>query len=67
MPLGKYLEKEDLGVKMFYYDINGASWLLIMKELSLMGISHNNLFDNLDGIAADVSLDFLHDRMAKKG
>ncbi len=66
MPLEEYLAKEESGVKLFYYDINGGSWLSIMRELSLMGISHNNLFDNLDGIATDVTLDFLHERIGKK-
>lgn len=65
-PLEEYLKNNKLGIKLVYYDIDGASWLSIMKELRLMGISHNILFDNLDGIAADVTLDFLHNRMTKK-
>lgn len=59
-PLEHYLKKHRPGMKLVCYDINGASWLSIMKELSLMGITYNSMFDNLDGIATDVSLDFLH-------
>lgn len=65
IPLEKYLKKNKFGIKLVFYDIDGAFWLPIMKALRLMGISHNILFDNLDGIAADVTLDFLHNRMTK--
>lgn len=61
-PLDTYLENNNYGIKLTYYDINGTSWLSIIKELSLMGISHNSLYDNLDGVATDVSLDFLYKR-----
>jgi len=64
IPLEKYLQENKIGIKLFFYDINGESWMTIMKELKLMGISHNNLFDNLDGVATDVSLDFLHDHFS---
>lgn len=64
MALEEYLEKNKPDIKLVSYDICGDSWLSIMRELRLMGISHNNLFDNLDGIATDVSLDFLHNRRA---
>ncbi len=66
IPLEEYLRINKLGIKLFCYDIKGESWLTIMKELKLMGISYNNLFDNLDGIATDISLDFLHDQLALK-
>ena len=61
-PLDIFLKDNRYGIKLTYYDINGTSWLSIIKELSLMGISHNSLYDNLDGIATDVSLDFLYNR-----
>lgn len=66
MPLEKYLEEHRPDMKLVYYDINGASWLSVMKELRLMGITYNSLFDNLDGIATDVSLDFLHRKLETK-
>lgn len=61
MPLEQYLESQRPDLRLLRYDIEGDSWLSIMKELRLMGISHNSMYDNLDGIATDVALDALHE------
>lgn len=60
MPLEQYLENAKFDLRLFHYDIEGDFWLSIMRELQFMGISHNSLYDNLDGIATDVTLGALY-------
>jgi len=54
--LDDYARRTKEQIRLQRYDISGDAWVMILRELQLMGIRAGNLFDSLDGVAADVKL-----------
>ncbi len=54
--LDEYANRTKEQIRLQRYDISGDAWVMILRELQLMGIRAGTLFDSLDGIAGDVKL-----------
>jgi hypothetical protein len=54
------------GIVLKKYDISSGNWRSILRELRYMGITSGNLFDDLDGVARDVTLGVLTQRVARR-
>jgi FRG domain len=54
--LDQFAKRTKEQIRLQRFDISGDAWVMILRELQLMGIGAGTLFDSLDGIADDAKL-----------